>query len=321
MRAIGLAVFLVSVVSLSSLAIAQGTRLGSGSRDFTVNPIILFDIPLEEGDYCGNPSDPPTLNFKLGLNSDPNFLNIRWNAKDPGGIERQIGVDCWLNCPASSNLQANCAGFQTCSYRGPTGQHACSVQGPKYNFNSDNRVVCRFFDPIIPSLDLVIENRTFRTVDYEIGTPPITVTVGSPVTVPIDVKSFGILENSFTNNMSVLQGSSLVTVSNGFGNTDSVKCGEVGRTFPSVSFLSSANIPFSVLSHSSVDTTPCSSDSQCSYLEDDAFSGKCVAGACWKRLDITINAGVASLPEYGVPGFIFILLASSAVFFLARRRL
>jgi len=320
MKLIAITVLLASVLSLSSLALAD-TQLGSGSGQFTVNPIVLFDVPLAEGDYCGNPSAPPTQNFRLGLNSDPDNLNIRWSAKDPGGIERQIGVDCWLNCPATADPKNNCAGYQACSYRGPTGIGTCAIPGPNYNFNSDNGVICRFFDPILPSLDLVVENRTFRTVDYEVDTPPITVTVGSPVTVPIDVKSFGILENFFTNNITALQGSQLVYITNSYANTDQALCGDVVRTFPNIEFLSASSVPFSILSHSSVDPTPCSSSPQCGYLDNGPFTGQCVVGKCWKRLDITINAGVASLPEYNVFVFVFILFASSAIFFFARRKL
>lgn len=311
----------ILVIPLLAISAKADTQLGSGNASFIVNPIILFDIPLEEGQYCGNPKYPQTQNFKLSLVGDTKFLNIRWNAKDPGGIERQIGVDCWLNCPANSNLQSNCAGFQACSYRGPTGDHACTVSAPVYNFNTDNRVVCRFFDPVLPLLDLVIDSRVFKTTDYEINTPPITITVGQPATAPIAVKSFGILENSYTNNITTLQSSQLVLVQGGFGNTENVTCGQVGSTFPRVTFLSAINAPFTVLSHNSVDTTSCTTDSQCSYLSDTGFSASCMQGKCWRRLDLNINAGVASLAEYNILGFIAIVAASVGIFFFARRKL
>lgn len=323
MRRISFGIFILASVlafSISALAPAAAVQLGSGSKDFTVNPILLSDIPLEPGDYCGNPKYPQTQNFRLGLSTSPGFLNIRWNARDPGGIEREIGVDCWMNCPATSNLQANCAGFQACNYRGPTGKHACSIQGPSYKYSSDNSVVCRFFDPLLPLLDLDIESRFFKTVDYEVDTPPITITVGSPVTVPIDLKSFGIVNNSFAANMSALQNGQLVLIQNGVSNTPAASCGDTVRTFPSVSFLAATKVAFSILSHSSIDSTACSSDSQCSYLDNDAFKAQCVSGKCWKRLDISIDAGLASLSEYGIGIFILILVAATAVFFLARRK-
>lgn len=316
-------IFLVSSIAFALLfsSPALATQLSPGSKDFTVNPLSLFDIPLEQGQYCGNPNNPPTQNFKLALSSSQGFLNIRWNAKDPGGIERDIGIDCWLNCPASANLQASCAGFQACSYRGPTGDHACSIQGPSYKFDADNRVVCRFFDQVLPSLDLAIQERIFKTSDYEVSVPPITVTVGSPVTVPIDVKSFGILDSSFLTSINPLQGGSLVTVQKSSSQTDVAACGEVGRTFPSVNFLAAQDVTFSILVHSVADPTVCSSKSQCSYLSSGLLEGQCVESKCWKRSDVKIGAGLASLPEYNILGFVMILLASSAVFFLARKRL
>lgn len=314
----------ISVIFVASLFLFTGsgsaTQLGSGSTNFTVNPIVLSDIPLIAGDYCGNPKYPQTQNFKLGLSTSPGFLNVRWNAQDPGGIEREIGVNCWMNCNATSNFAQACAGFQTCSYRGPTGQHACSINGPRYNYNSDNNVTCRFFDPILPSLDLDIENRTFKTVDYEISTPPLSLTVGSPITVPIDVKSFGILNNTFTNNITALQNQQLVFVQNGYAITDSASCGATVRTFPSVNFLSAVKITFELLSHTSVDGTSCSADSQCGYLDNGAFKSQCVAGTCWKRLDVSMDAGLASLSEYNIYGFIALILGSAALFFLISRR-
>ncbi len=319
------AAFIVSIVFLSSIVFAQGTQLGSGSTDFTVKPIQLLPPAFQDGDYCGNPKNPPTLNPNIALQSNPGFLNIRWNARDPGGIERTIGVDCWLNCPANATLLLGdpsvCNGYQTCSFVGPTGDRACSLQQPSYDFKADNRVSCRFYDPILPSYGLVVEERSFRTIDYEVYTPPVTVTVGSPATTPIDVKSFGILQSYYVNNMTALQNQFLVYVKNGQAPTSTLKCGEAGRTFPSVTMLAAIKIPFTVLTKSSVDTNTCAFDSDCDYLDTATSQAVCMFDACWKRLDIDIDANVASLPEYPIHGFLMIVAASTAVFFLARRRM
>lgn len=325
MRTLALAAFFISVVSFSSLVLAQGTQLTEGTAGFEVTPVILNDIPFEEGQYCGNPNDPQTLNFKLALVGDPDFLNVRWDVRDPGGVERQIGTDCWLNCPRTSEevlasgpgASNVCNGYQTCSFTGPTGDHACSIQQPVYNFDSDNTVVCRFYDVIDPSQGLVAPNRTFKTVDFEVNVPPITVTVGAQVNLPVTVKSFGILPNSFTNNFTALNKQQLVNVKNGVGETDTAICGEVVQTFPSLFFLAADSVPFSILTHTSVDTTTCSSNLDCGYLGQQA---QCVQGVCWGRNDVTIVAELSSLPEYNIFGFVLIILVSSTVFFLARRK-
>lgn len=322
------ATFFVSIIFLTSIALAQGQELNPGQVGFEVRPVILSDVPLEPGDYCGNPARPQTTNQQLGLSSDPQFLNIKWNARDPGGLERTIGTNCWLNCPASSdevlaitnpNGQHVCSGYQTCAFLGPAGElGGCSIAQPVFNFDSENSVVCRFYDIALPSEGLVAPNRSFYTVDFETSTPPVTLTVGIPTTLPITVKSFGILENFFTNNITALSQSFLVSVSNPVGNTENAFCGEVVQTFPTLFFLTAERITFSILTHSSVDTTTCSSNSDCAYLGPQA---QCVNNACWGRNDVAINAGAASLPEYNVYGFIAILLAAPAIFFFARRKL
>lgn len=307
------------------LALASGlsnadTVLGSGNASFTVKPIILSEIPfdIDQNQYCGNPDRPQTQNFNLALVGDPGFLNVRWDAKDPGGIERQIGVNCWLNCVADPDqLLSNvnlCAGYQNCSYVGPTGDHSCSIQTPSYNFNSGNNVTCRFYDTLLPSQGLVVENRSFYTVDYEVFTPSVSLTVGTDAILPIDVKSFGILPNYYTNNLTALQNSQLVSVSGQFANTANVRCGENGRTFPNIKLLSSGEIPFLILSRSSVDTTVCTVDAECGYLSDGPAPGRCVSNVCWKSYDLSIQAGVASLPEYGIVGFAIIILISTFLF-------
>lgn len=315
----------LALILSSSIVHSQGTQLGSGSTDFEVRPIQLLPPAFQDGDYCGNPKNPPSLNPNMALQSNPGFLNVRWNARDPGGIERTIGVDCWLNCPASAlSLLSDpsvCAGYQTCSFVGPTGDRACSIQQPSYVSSADNNVSCRFYDPILPSYGLVVEQRTFKTIDYEVYTPPVTVTVGSPATTPIDVKSFGILDSYFFNNMSALQTPELVYLKNGYALTSTLKCGEVGRTFPSVTMLAATKVPFTILVKSSIDGTVCSTDSDCNYLDSPPNEARCVQGACWKRLDIDIDANIASLPEYPIHGFLLIVAASTAAVLLARRKM
>ena len=321
--AVSLLSCLVAAYALVFVAFAQGTELGGGSASFEVRPIILEDIPLEAGDYCGNPAFPQTLNEKLGLStSDEDFLNIRWNAQDPNGLERQIGIQCWLNCPVTNhdqivNSTSFCDGYQMCSFLGPTGPHACSVQDPTYN-STDNVVHCRFYDQIDENTGLDVQNRTFKTFDYEISTPPVTLTVGVPTVLPIVVKSFGLIETSYTNNISALTQTFLVNVQNPVSVSDTAFCGETVETFPSLMFLSAQEIPFSILSHGSADVETCTVDPDCAYLGPDA---RCVNNLCWGRVDINIDAGVASLSEYHFPGFVFILLTASGLFFLSRRKM
>lgn len=316
--------FLVVVLLSSSAVIAQ-VILNPGSDAFFVRPINLEDTPFEEGDYCGNPDDEDTLNFKLGLKSSEGFLNIRWIAEDPAGIERNLGVDCWMNCPASPEQIAAdpsvCSAYQSCSFRGPTGEHACSIIDPEYLYYADNKVSCRFYDLIDPSITLEAPERLFRTVDFDVQTSPLTLTIGAPASMVVAVKSFGILETQFTNNVSVLNNQDgLVFVTNGFADTESAICGQTVETIPSILFLLAKSADVSILTHGSVDETICSFDSECTYLDNGPFAGVCQNSVCWKRLDVEVDAGSLSLSEYNVAGFLAIVLSSFAVFAFAQRK-
>lgn len=319
MRSLALLSFALVVLISSSVAFAE-TVLNSGSGDFEVRPIILQDTIYQEGDYCGNPNNQSTMNFKLGLKSSPGFLNIRWVAEDPAGIERNLGVDCWMNCPASVDaIEGNpsiCNGYQSCTFNGPTGEHACSIIDPQYLFDADNRVACRFYDLLDPSLSLEVPERVFRTVDFDIQTSPVTITVGSETNLPVTVKSFSALQTHFTNNMTVLNNEDgLVLTENAVADTEQVTCGQTTQTIPSLNFLVAKSTTLSILVHESADGKACTFNLECSYLDNGPYTGVCQSNVCWKRLDVNVNAGALSLSEYNIVGIIAVVLASFFLFF------
>lgn len=333
MRTIALAFFILFSFLFIHFAFAQSScdppfciDLNPGDADFEVRPIALIDTPFDEGDYCGNPSEPGTLNRKLGLRATPGFLNIRWIAEDPAGIERNLGVDCWLvgsSCtvPAAVFVETpSVCSNEMCSFRGPTGEHACSIVDPDYEFNGENRVICRFFDLGDTTKTLESPDRKFKTADYVITVPPIAVTVGDDVRFPINVKSFGILPSFFTNNLTVLGNDGSVIVENGYKDTNKVTCGGITETIPLLKFLIAKNVVISILVHSSADEFSCSTSSQCAYLDNSPFTGVCQQNKCWSRSDIPINAAVTSLSEYNILGFVAIIVAAFAIILFSQRK-
>ena len=335
-------VVLASVsVYLSEAQVLRSCDIFGTCPDFVVQPIVLGPVPYETGQYCGNPNDPSTLSNKLAFVGDPNFLNVRWVAEDPSGIKRQIGTDCWLNCPGAAdpdsldltkNLKFNisvCSNdgagiYQNCSYRGPTGDHACSMTDVAYKFNGNNTVVCRFFDPLKPAEGLAVPDRTFRVTDFTVNVQPIAVTVGASTTLPISVRSFGLLDAFYRNNLSAANLPWFVQLTNPVSDTAVAACGGTVETLPRVVFLSANTLGFTILVNGSNDKYACAPEGEnaaCNYLGLPSFGDNmCMHGRCMKKVEINIDASSNSLPEYGMPGFAALLALSSAVFFFARRK-
>lgn len=296
--------FVLSSLAFSSVVFAQ-TRLNSGQSTFIVQPILLEDVP----DFTG-------LN-KLGLTGDLTFLNIRWKAKDPGGIERDIGVECYLNCQnPGKDIDTNCRGIQKCSYLGPTGDHSCSILNPQYSFKNNNNVTCKFYDPRLPAIGfLPYPNRTFKPIDFQISSGKPTVTVGKSFPFPVNVLTKGMIRDKFNVNISALQNEFFVDIKNPQTSTEELKYDDIGRVFPTITYFISTKIPLMILARSSKDPVVCSNDNDCNYLNIGGFQSKCVSNQCWKRLDVEIDAGKASLPEYDLLGLVLILIFSAAVAF------
>lgn len=298
--------FAVSFFLLSPLALGQ-TVLNSGQKTFTVQPILLEQVP----DFTG-------LN-KLGLTGDITFLNIRWKAKDPGGIEREIGADCYLNCPNSGkDIDKNCKVvndvLHKCSYLGPTGDHSCSILNPAFDFRNTNNVTCKFYDTKLPGVGfLPYPNRTFKPIDFEISSGKPTVTVGKSFPLPINIQTKGLLRDRFEVNISALQNEIFVDIENPLTKTEELKYGDIGRVFPTITYLVSVKTPLTILGRASTDPLSCTIDDDCRHLDNGGFKSRCVNKQCWKRADVEIDAGKANLPEYEMFGLFAILILATLI--------
>jgi hypothetical protein len=316
------AIFTITLIGLAGLAQAQ-TTLNPGERDFSIKTILLFDVPVQKGDYCGNPARPETLQTKLNFNGDKDFLNILWQAQDPNGLQRDIRATCYLNCPNPTvPLSASCAGYQTCGFDNiPTGQHSCSILSPAYNYKGENTVACEFND-VEERGDPVMYQARFWAIDYSTSAASKTITLGSDTTVPVDVRYFGLLQSNFTINMTQLQQTGIIIERN-LTNTNNMICGDVTRVFPRVHFTLASESPYGikVLTKSNSDITTCSTNLDCSYLDQSLFPAECLKpegapsdqGICWMRTDVEIRVGKASLPEYGLVGFLILIFGAAAV--------
>jgi hypothetical protein len=302
-----LILLLISLL-IASIAFSQITLL-PGETTFRVGSIFLKQLPPEE-DYTG------TAQF-LGLTGDLNYLNIRWDAYYYTGEEKDVGVWCYLNCPNPlSPIDSNCVGYQNCTYFGPTGKHSCSISLPRYNFTNINNVACRFYDPSNPSIEyLPYPNRTFYSIKFEVSSPAVTISVGEPFTLVINVKNVAFLKSSFTTNISFNPSafSPPVLIENPFSSTEEVSYSQIASSFPRITFLATGNANFEIYSKSNIEpvqnfNTACNSDTDC-----PAFAPHCINNRCWAKQMVTISAGKKSLPEFDFLGIIFILLIATVL--------
>jgi hypothetical protein len=311
-----LATALLFSIFLIPVASAQ-TVLRPGETNFTVDAIILDPVT----DYAG-------VN-EIGLAGDVNYLNIKWNATYDSGEERDIGVKCYLNCPDPlPDIDVKCAPYQACSYLGPTGVRICTIPTPNYLFKNINNITCKFYDPLNPSIDYIPReclpfkcyiNRTFWPINFSLSAAPakIEITVGKSFILPIDVKNFGLLKSNFTVNTTALK-PEIASIDNSVTATETLGYGQIGRVYPRITLLYSDALTLKILAKSGIEPVPnfdtsCSVNSDCSHYG----SAECMNNRCWKRLDVQISAGNASLPEFDITGVIqILLLAALALVFI-----
>jgi hypothetical protein len=304
-------ILLLTFLVLVGIAFSQ-IPLQPGETTFTVGSIVLNPLPPEE-DYTG------TAQY-LGLTGDLNYLIIKWNAYYYTGEEKDIGVWCYLNCPNPvPPIDVNCAGYQNCTKIVPPGKYSCSIDSPKYNFKTINNVTCRFYDPSNPSLEyLFYPNRTFYSIKFQTSVSPVTITVGEPFTLPINVQNFGLLKSSFTTNISFVPSafSPPVVIENSVSSTEEISYSQIASTFPRVTFLASGNANFEIYSKSNIEPVPnfntaCNNNADCPN-----FAPYCINNRCWAKQMLTISAGKKSLPEFDFLGIIFILAIATILFIL-----
>lgn len=314
--------FLLLVAIISAQTILQ-----PGTTTFEVSPIIIQPPPID-GTYGGNPNLPSSLltpEHPLGLQGDLFYLNIIWNVSYADGEERDIGVDCYLNCPnPDEDIDTNCAGYQNCSYVGPTGLAFCTIVNPLYLFKQINNVTCKFYDPLFPTIQyLPYPNRSFRAVDLKVHADVASATVGKPFTLPISITSLGLLASSYTVNVTVVPSLGVnpdnIVIERSLSTTDEISYGEVGIVYPRILFLVSTGEPvtFQILTKSNIEPSPaldtaCLLSEDCSQL-DQGYGVSCIDSRCWCNYQLQIIAGNASLPDFGLFGLIQIILLAILV--------
>lgn len=305
----------IALIFLLQTASAQA--LQPGNVTFEILGINVTPLCDPDEDFTG------TCQY-LALYGDLSYLNVKWTTYYADGIEREIGVDCYLNCPSpGADIDANCLAYKNstnyCNYKAKVGYGFCTIVKPNYLFkNQLNNVTCKFYDPSRPDIKfLPYLNRTFYPTRFDIFTTlEGAATVGKAFTLGLNIRNLGLLISNFTSNVSAMLNPYLVVIENPVSQTDQLKYDQIGKLYPKITFLSAEKINFKVLTKSNIDPTSCSDDAGCTYLG----TAECIDSRCWEKRIVTISAGKSSLPEFGWTGLIQIMILSAAVIFLFKNK-
>lgn len=317
-------ILFLSSIFLSRTVLSQEIVLPPATTYFVVNPIVL--IPDAEGNV-------------LRLTGDLDYLTIEWDVYyiDENGeiIEGTIGVECYLNCPDPNkiwpgeelpNITKSCEGYQECTYLGDTGEYGCSILNPNYLFNTTNNVTCNFYDPgysDVPCLDPDTGeylNRNFWSINFDVYAVDLSVPLGETFN-PVRIKNFGLLNSIYTINITTYEPSDIVYIENGVSSTDSTPYGHIAEpnTSQRITVRVAGSYHFKILVKSNIEPTnpmfnvSCSGGKPCPSFFGDV---ECIPDRCWKKMDITISSGLASLPEFGWSGVVQIILLATVVLFI-----
>ena len=318
-------ILFLSSIFLSRTVLSQETVLPPATTYFVVNPIFL--IPDAEGNV-------------LRLTGDLDYLTIEWDVYyigENGEItEGTIGVECYLNCPDSNkiwsgeelpNITKSCEAYQKCTYLGDTGEYGCSILNPNYLFNTTNNVTCNFYDPGSPDIPSLDENgnylnRNFWPINFDVYAVDLSVPLGEAFN-PVRIKNLGLLTSNYIINITTApyDYADNVYIENSVSSTDSTPYGHIAEpnTSQTITIRVTGSYHFKILVKSNIEPTNPMFDISCSGSKPcPSFFGdvECIPDRCWKKMDITISSGLASLPEFGWFGLVQIILLAAVVLFI-----
>jgi len=201
----------------SSRIVLAFTVLQPGEATFTISPMVI--------DY-------------LKLTGEIDYLNVLWKARYWDLAERNISVECYLNCP---DPQAGCSAYQNCKYLDyPAGAAgSCTIANPNYDLTPAaamadrastvlNKISCKFTDPKNPVITSGWVNKEFAPIAFYLEAPSaIALTAGDEFPLELVVKNLGILTDSYS--VAVRSLASNLIVSDGQATITNIKANETGR--------------------------------------------------------------------------------------------
>ncbi len=255
----------------------------------------------------------------VALQGDMERLRLTFSVRYFDYEQRDIGANCWLNCPYTVNISVNCTGYQVCSFIGLPGIRVCEFVAPNYNLTQENSVICRFYDPQAPSVEyLPYPNRTFYVYNYGLNISSyVRSKVGQPIDYYARVINLGLIQDSYTTNLSLLTGGvRKADVSPAIRVSDTVSYGTPALNLHRIIPLADGEIYLGLYTKSNNLPYTCYSDSDCSFLGN----ALCIQNACWKFNQITVSTTALSLPEYGLQEYLALVFLSFLAFVFAKKK-
>lgn len=167
-----------------------------------------------------------------------------------------------------------------------------------------------------------VDAKQFYPVKYKFWVSGVSATVGQPIDMPVYMQNLGLLQDSYTVNVTFTgQGlnPNVIKIENDVSHVEQLPLLQTGKTSAKLTLLSatirSVTLKIFVTSDSYANynkNNPCSSPSDCSDPNDlgrDVY--ECLSGKCVKSTEVIIKTGMASLPEFNWFGLLQIILLAS----------
>ncbi|MBI2545107.1 MAG: hypothetical protein HYW22_00710 [Candidatus Aenigmarchaeota archaeon] len=272
-------------------------KSNGGACSLTFNIKSSSGTSVDPGFSVVPPSAPVVAEFDYFGNNQ--LFTARWNAYYTAAPENKMNVECGLNCDPT--IQDCAAIGKACTpYPFEQGTESlkkgsCTVTNPAYDFTQNgNKIKCLFYDPEQGKGQYTaVVNHDFNAYDFDINAPGGTITtpVGQPFILELNIINNGLFSDRY--NVGISSASpEFVSVSSTSITTDSVNSRAIFPVIISVTPLVDVDNTIS-LTITSLDCPTCAP----------------------KTFTIPVRSGTYNLPEYGIEGFLQIVLIATVFLF------
>ncbi len=333
MRKIIFAVSVLAIFLTFLYPTFAAVKLNPGTTTFTYQPIFLYNVTDDSG---STPLGIDATVGKLKIFWDAYFCNSIGKGACIDTVDKSVGVTCYFDCVLQKGdvIDTKCADKTKCQFAG-IGAGSCTISNPSYlsktqNGNSPvNNITCKFYDSENPGLGYApYPNRSFYASSFGTKVSDISATVGEEFIIPVRTTNLGMFSDSYNVRITTNK-PDLVYIATPNIDTEKLTYGKVALTSENLRFLYADSMTLNIFSKSSIGSatnfdTTCTSDADCAYLTKGScncpdLEGSCASKVCWVKNEVNVIAQNASMPEFGLFGFLQIIILAAAALFLKRK--
>jgi hypothetical protein len=157
----------------------------------------------------------------------------------------------------------------------------------------------------------------FYPVKYMLWSSPSSLSVGTPIDLPIFVENIGLLADTYNITVAYSPNQinpSQIDIINSLSQIGRLSTNQIGKSAATLRLISSTSSSVTLricamsLNDANYNPTNTCPPSDCSYLVTDYY---CLSGKCVKCSEIIVKTGMASLPEFDWFGLLQIILIAS----------